>query len=309
MDISTYTYRGGRLQNCTRYMQRDEITSVIIPDGGAANQTIFTAINADAILMYPPWQITWAEEDAATLSPAPPRIAPHSFVPTWTPGEKPTQYSFEPYGGGGIATAALSTAIVVPIVLFFSALAGAFFCIRSRRRKERLVIEKEEREASEQATTAAASAAAVAAQQSDQVNTTRDSDQNDEVTAASSQTNGPSLSPPAPSLVGSSGEGVAVPGGPSTHHQDQQQPQPQPQPQHMARSAEAHSHSLSQVSKPLFPGLPSQGFDRIEEPPPYEQSPSSNTTRGAQQPQSQQTHHSEEDTHSDIVTHQAERGP
>ncbi|KAJ2966514.1 hypothetical protein NQ176_g10116 [Zarea fungicola] len=112
MNFFTYTYQGPFSQNCTGHVQADQITSVIIPDGGAANQTVFTSIIGGAEAQYPPWYITWASEDIATLSPAPPRIAPHSFVPVWTPGTRPTQYNVEPYSSGGIATAALVTAIV-----------------------------------------------------------------------------------------------------------------------------------------------------------------------------------------------------
>lgn len=306
MHVFTWTDQGGEPQNCTGYIQGNEITSVNIPDGGAANQTVFTSINGGATLIYPPWKITWASEDIATLSPAPPRIGANSFVPNWTPGTRPTQYNVNPYSSGGIATAALASAIVVPIVLFFSAMAGAFFCIRSRRRKERLAIEKEEQEALEQATTAAAAAATVTTQQSDRVNTTRDSERQVEATVASSQPNVSSLSPPTSSPVDSSGDGMATPGRPLTHHHHQNQQQPQSQ--HMAGPAEARSHPLSNFTKPLYPGLPSEGFDRIEEPPPYEPSPS-NTTRGAPQLRSQQIHQSEEDAHSDTVPHQTRREP
>lgn len=221
--------------------------------------------------------VSWDTTDFPTISPTPPYIDNGKFVPRWAPGEAPVYaYDKNPsQGNGGLAKAVFITVIVVPIVLFIAILGCCICCIRARRRKEKREMAKE-LEDSEAAAAPATDASAAAT-------TSNDASPADGQRAAGAATATENETPTSPQT--------------STRPESTAQPTGEASMSAAVRTDSGSSPFIDQdqfgasgsgVSpydhylKPHYPGLPSNGFDGIEEPPPYQEAaPSGPSNRHA----------------------------
>lgn len=280
MFVPSFTISGGLVPNCSRQITAGQL-SVTVAVANESSSAV-TAFRGAATLLYPPMAVSWISEAVETMSPEPPFIDQNSFVPTWVPGTPAQQFlkrAPQPLSshGSGLATTVFVAVIAVPILMFILILGICICCFRSRRRKEKREIEKERVESEAAAAAAAAAAASTAA-----VRTTTTIDTSAAQHNRQSRVEGEAE-------AGASAQGHS-PMDPFDDSMAIQRP-----------SAEHHTpvHPLAGFVKPPYPGLPSHGFDGIDEPPPYMESASYDAARAGLQGQtpqqaSQQTQHNTE---------------
>ncbi|TQV97086.1 hypothetical protein IF1G_04326 [Cordyceps javanica] len=252
MNVQTWSIDDRSSHTCSRTIKSGE-TSITVTNRTDGSPTIFLG---SATLMIPsPMTIFWHREDASTLTPRPPDITPGSFAPSWVPGQTANLYDLIKYDdspqSNRLATGVFAAVIAVPIVIFLAILGCCICCFRIRRRREKREIAKEQEESQ---------ALAVARTSTQERTPNRSTDA--EIEAGRAQGSEP----------------VAVAGTASSTMAGQADT--------TTRGAAAEptgesstTHALSGISKPHYPGLPSQGFDSIEEPPPYAEAPPSYATR------------------------------
>ncbi|EJP70413.1 uncharacterized protein BBA_00043 [Beauveria bassiana ARSEF 2860] len=230
---------------CSRTVTSGELSIIVTnqPDGSP------TLFQGSATLMIPtPMTVSWNAEDASTLTPQPPDIPVYSFAPSWVPGQSVTVYDKVRYDdsprNNRLATGVFAAVIAVPIVLFLAILGCCICCFRIRRRREKREIAKEQEESQALATE----------RTSTQERTPNHSTDGEADTAEEEG--------PASETV------AAVAASPSVNARQVSADVQRPAAQDPA-GGNTNVHPLSDISKPPYPGLPSQGFDGIEEPPPY----------------------------------------
>ncbi|KAM3550184.1 hypothetical protein MY1884_008377 [Beauveria asiatica] len=230
---------------CSRTVTSGEL-SIVVTNQTDGSRTLF---QGSATLMIPtPMTISWHATDASTLTPRPPDIPAYSFAPSWVPGQSVTVYDKVRYDdsprNNRLATGVFAAVIAVPIVLFLAILGCCICCFRIRRRREKREIAKEQEESQALATERTSTQ-----ERTPNHSTDGGADTADEEGPASETVAAVAASPSATTPQVSADIQRTVAQGPA--------------------GGNTNVHPLSDISKPPYPGLPSQGFDGIEEPPPY----------------------------------------
>ncbi|KAM3506076.1 hypothetical protein MY10362_002575 [Beauveria mimosiformis] len=230
---------------CSRTVTSGEL-SIIVTNQTDGSPTLF---QGSATLMIPtPMTVSWQATDASTLTPRPPDIPVWSFAPSWVPGQSVTVYDKVRYDdsprNNRLATGVFAAVIAVPIVLFLAILGCCICCFRIRRRREKREIAKEQEESQALATERTSTQ-----ERTPNHSTDGGADTADEEGPASETV-------------------AAVAASPSANARQVSADIQRPAAQDPA-GGNTNVHPLSAISKPPYPGLPSQGFDGIEEPPPY----------------------------------------
>lgn len=248
MAVSTWSIDSRYPHPCSRTVSSGETTVTVT---GRSDGATTTFQGAGTLVIPTPLTVFWHKDDASRLTPQPPDIPYGSFAPSWLPGQTVVvhdtiQYDDSPRSNR-LATGVFAAVIAVPIVIFLAILGCCICCFRIRRKREKREIAKEQEESQALAVERPSHTQERTPQQSTDggVDTTRDSLRGNEAAAAAA---------------------VAA-GSAATARQassDAQRPAAE-----TPAGANAVTHSLSAISKPPYPGLPSQGFDGIEEPPPY----------------------------------------
>ncbi|KAM3512961.1 hypothetical protein MY11210_003361 [Beauveria gryllotalpidicola] len=233
---------------CSRTVTSGEL-SIMVTNQTDGSPTLF---QGSATLIIPtPMTVSWHAADGSALTPRPPDIPVYSFVPSWVPGQSVTVYDKVRYDdsprSNRLATGVFAAVIAVPIVVFLAILGCCICCFRIRRRREKREIAKEQEEEQVLATE----------RTSTQERTPNHSTDGGADTAEEE---------------GPASETVAAAAAISTANARQVSADVQRPAVRDPAGGNTNVHPLSDMSKPLYPGLPSQGFDGIEEPPPYVES-------------------------------------
>ncbi|EGX91968.1 hypothetical protein CCM_06128 [Cordyceps militaris CM01] len=231
---------------CYRTITSGELSLIVTHETNG----VPTPFDGAATLVVPtPLTVFWHASDASTLTPRPPDLPENSFAPSWVPGQpvvfqNELQYDDSPRTTR-LATGVFAAVIAVPIIIFLAILGCCICCFRYRRRREKREIAKEQEESQ---------ALAV------------------ERTSTQERTPNQSTDGEAEGVEqGRRQEAAAVPvaAGSSVTAGQRSPPDAQPHAADELPAGNTIVHSLSGISKPPYPGLPTHGFDGIEEPPPY----------------------------------------
>ncbi|KAJ6787492.1 hypothetical protein PWT90_08914 [Aphanocladium album] len=232
---------------------RQGVTTLTVTN--ITDTSIFTFHGDGTLQIEQPLTVTWQNSDVPTLTPQPPAVPNvESWIPSWVPGEMAVVHGRVAFDDSPrtnrLATGVFAAVIAVPIVIFLSILGCCICCFRMRRKREKREIAKEQEESQ---------AFAVARTSTQERTPNHSTDERDGPALETGQGTG---TPAAAAEAGSS-DAAAVARQTST---DAQRPAAAEEP--VAGRSNA-THALSDIAKPPYPGLPTHGFDGIDEPPPY----------------------------------------
>ncbi len=256
MAIQTWSMDAHFQHICSRTVTSGESTIAVTNRTDGATMVF----KGSATLVIPtPMTIFWHAADAPSLTPRPPDIPSYSFAPSWVPGQTVVVYDKIQYDdsprSNRLATGVFAVVIAVPIIIFLAILGCCICCFRIRRKREKRAIAKEQEE----------SQALAVERTSTQENTPNHSTDGD---------------PEAARQQGRGSEATAAAASSSATARQVSSDIQRPAAEDPA-AGNTVVHPLSNISKPPYPGLPSEGFDGIEEPPPYaEAAPSYPISRG-----------------------------
>ncbi|KAJ4163517.1 hypothetical protein LMH87_005239 [Akanthomyces muscarius] len=257
MAVSTWSVDSNFAHACSRTVSSGDTTVEVTRTSDAAT----TTFQGTGTLVIPtPLTVFWHQEDASMLTPQPPDIPDGSFAPSWLPGQTVVVHDKIRYDdsprSNRLATGVFAAVIAVPIVIFLAILGCCICCFRIRRKREKREIAKEQEESQ-----------ALAVERTSTQERTLDQ-----------STDGGAVATREP-LRGSDTAAAAAATGSSTTARQASSDAQRPAAETLV-GGNPVVHSLSEISKPPYPGLPSQGFDGIEEPPPYvEAAPSYSASR------------------------------
>lgn len=226
-------------------------TTVRVTD--LTNSTVSNFDGAANLEIPTPLTIVWSPADLSTLNPRPPEVTDvDMFIPSWLPGQTAVMHQKQQYddspGTSRLATGVFAAVIAVPIVIFLAILGCCICCFRMRRKREKREIAKEQEES--QALAVERTSTAQERSPNPSTDETRD--------AAREQ------------AQGSGAAGVTAEAGSSATGRQVSAEMQRPLPAAQAVASGSNvAHPLSDITKPPYPGLPTHGFDGIEEPPPY----------------------------------------
>lgn len=205
--------------------------------------------------------VSWRKSDVPTMLPKLPIISEEMFIQTWVPGDPAifkSQFPEVGGGGSGLATGVFAVVIAVPILIFLAILGCCICCVRRRRRKEKREMAKETEESEPNADETAATT-----HDTQDVEGRPSGARATEETVRETQTTVTDTAAP----LASASTAVEV-HNTATHTATQRLAAPEQAP-----VAGSSTSPLSSITKPIYPGLPTHGFDGIEEPPPYVEAP------------------------------------